>query len=126
MPKSTVRRALLQVGAVAPLIMVPQARAQAPSSAKTYVLVHGSWMGGWFFDPVADHLREAGHRVFTPTQTGLGERKHLLSKDITLKPFIEDISNVIEWEERHDVILVGHSSAGGPITDVADRMPDRR
>jgi pimeloyl-ACP methyl ester carboxylesterase len=122
---NAVRRALLQAGAIAPLIFARPAGAQSANSAKTYVLVHGSWCGGWFFDPVADHLRKAGHRVFTPTQTGLGERKHLLSRDITLQTFIEDISNVIEWEELRDVILVGHSSAGGPITGVADRMPDR-
>ena len=126
MPKSTVRRALLKAGAVASFALAARpAGAQPPTATKTYVLVHGSWMGGWFFDPVADHLRAAGHRVLTPTQTGLGERKHLLSRDITLQTFIEDISNVIEWEELHDVIFVGHSSAGGPITGVADRIPDR-
>ncbi|HEY7577893.1 MAG TPA: alpha/beta fold hydrolase [Acetobacteraceae bacterium] len=125
MQKNIIRRGVLQAGVVAPLAFAGPAGAQSSGSAKTYVLVHGSWCGGWFFDPVADHLREAGHRVLTPTQTGLGERKHLLSKDITLQTFIEDISNVIEWEELHDVILVGHSSAGGPITGVVDRMPDR-
>ncbi|HJS87604.1 MAG TPA: alpha/beta fold hydrolase [Acetobacteraceae bacterium] len=86
---------------------------------------NGSWCGGWFFDPVADRLRAQAHRVFTPTQTGLGERSHLLSREVTLDTFITDLANVIEWEELRDVILVGHSFAGGPITGVADRMPDR-
>ena len=90
-----------------------------------WCMVHGSWCGGWFFDPVADRLRAASHRVFTPTQTGLGERNHLLSRDITLDTFVEDLVNVLEWEELHDVILVGHSAAGGPITGVVDRMPER-
>ena len=52
--------------------------------SKTYVLVHGAWHGGWCWRAVADALRAKGHRVFTPTQTGLGERKHLLSREITL------------------------------------------
>jgi pimeloyl-ACP methyl ester carboxylesterase len=82
-------------------------------------------LGGWFWAPVAEQLRSQGHRVFTPTQTGLGERKHLLSRDVTLDTFVVDLMNVIEAEELRDVILVGHSSAGAPITGVADRMPER-
>jgi pimeloyl-ACP methyl ester carboxylesterase len=49
----------------------------------------------------------------------------LLTRDITLDTFIEDLVNVLEYEELRDVILVGHSAAGGPITGVVDRMPDR-
>lgn len=61
----------------------------------------------------------------TPTQTGLGERSHLLSGDITLDTFIEDVVNVLEWEDLTDVILVGHSFGGMTITGVADRVPQR-
>ena len=130
MPRSTARRTFLQAGAVASLAVAAraagaQAQGVSAGASKTYVLVHGSWCGGWFFDPVADRLRVAGHRVFTPTQTGLGERKHLLTRDITLDTFIEDLVNVLEYEELRDVILVGHSAAGGPIPGVVDRMPDR-
>jgi pimeloyl-ACP methyl ester carboxylesterase len=66
-----------------------------------------------------------GHRVRTPTQTGVGERNHLLSKDITLDTFIADIINHLEAEELNDVILVGHSFAGTSITRVADKIPNR-
>ena len=130
MPTYKNRRAFLQSGAAASLAIAARTAGAQPTSVtarggKTYVLVHGSWCGGWFFDPVADRLRAAGHRVFTPTQTGLGERKHLLSRDVTLDTFVDDLVNVLECEELRDVILVGHSSAGGPITGVADRMPDR-
>jgi pimeloyl-ACP methyl ester carboxylesterase len=100
------------------------ARSQV-ADRKTYVLVHGTWCGGWFFGPLAENLRRQGHRVFTPTQTGAGERKHLLTPEITLETFILDVMNVIEAEELTDVILAGHSSAGPSITGVADRMPDR-
>jgi pimeloyl-ACP methyl ester carboxylesterase len=74
---------------------------------------------------VADRLRAQGHRAFALTQTGLGERRHLLSRDIGIGTFVDDVANVIEAEELRDVILVGQSSAGLPITGVADRMPER-
>ena len=73
---------------------------------------------------VADGLRASGHRVLAPTQTGLGERHHLLSPAITLDTFIADIANVIEAEELREVVLVGHSFAGIVVSGVADRMAD--
>lgn len=94
-------------------------------TARTFVLVHGAWHGGWCWREVADLLRSRGHRVFTPTQTGLGERRHLMSRDITLDTFIEDIANVLLLEDLHEVVLVGHSFGGIAITGVADRMPER-
>jgi pimeloyl-ACP methyl ester carboxylesterase len=99
--------------------------ATAQTSAQTFVLVHGAWHGGWCWSRVADRLRAAGHQVFTPTQTGLGERKHLLSKDITLDTFRTDIVNVIEAEELSKIVLVGHSFGGLAISGVADVMPER-
>jgi pimeloyl-ACP methyl ester carboxylesterase len=101
------------------------AAATAQTAAQTFVLVHGAWHGGWCWSRVADGLRAAGHHVFTPTQTGLGERKHLLSKDVTLDTFTRDIANVIEAEELTNVVLVGHSFGGLAISGVADAMPER-
>jgi pimeloyl-ACP methyl ester carboxylesterase len=94
-------------------------------SPKTFVLVHGAWHGGWCWSRVAQALRARGHRVFTPTQTGLGERQHLLGPDITLDTFVQDIVNVLLWEDLEDVILVGHSFGGLTITGVADVLPQR-
>ncbi len=99
--------------------------AKAATTAQTFVLVHGAWHGGWCWSRVADRLRTAGHRVFAPTQTGLGERRHLLSKDITLDTFTTDIVNVIEAEELSDVILVGHSFGGNAISGTADAIPGK-
>ena len=93
--------------------------------AKTYVLVHGAWHGGWCWRHVADRLRAAGHRVLAPTCTGLGERAHLLSPTVGLATFVEDILGVLEAEELEDVVLVGHSFGGAPVTGVADRVPGR-
>lgn len=94
-------------------------------SGKTFVLVHGGFHGGWCWQAVAELLRAAGHRVYTPTQTGCGERAHLLSTTITLNTFIDDIANVLIWEDLRDVVLVGHSFGGSSISGVADRMPER-
>jgi len=91
----------------------------------TYVLIHGAWHGGWCWSRVADPLRAAGHRVYTPTQTGLGERSHLLSREITLDTFVADVVNLLEWEDLHDVVLVGHSFGGISATGTADRVAKR-
>ena len=120
------RRIARLAGAGVPAVFAAEgASAQPrPGGAKTYVLVHGAWHGGWCWRPVADALRAQGHRVFTPTQTGLGERRHLLSRDITLDVFVDDIANLMEAEELRDAILVGHSFGGIAISGVADRMPE--
>ena len=94
--------------------------------SKTFVLVHGAWSGGWCYARVAELLRSQGHRVFTPTLTGVGERSHLAGLfPITYSTHIQDIVNVILWEELHDVVLCGHSYGGMVITGVADASADR-
>jgi pimeloyl-ACP methyl ester carboxylesterase len=90
-----------------------------------YCLVHGGWCGGWVWKRVARPLREEGHDVYTPTMTGLGERSHLLSAAINLSTNIQDIVNVIKFEELNDVILCGHSYAGFVISGVADLISER-
>ena len=94
-------------------------------SSRNFVLVHGAWHGGWCWVRVADRLRAAGHCVFTPTLTGLGDRAHLLSADVGLDTFIEDVVATLETEKLADAILVGHSFGGAPITGAADRVPER-
>jgi pimeloyl-ACP methyl ester carboxylesterase len=116
------RREVLKTMALAGLVAgAGGAAATAQTAAQTFVLVHGTWLGGWCCRPAA----RAGHRVFTPTLTGLGERKHLLSKDITLDTFTKDIVNVIEAEELNNIVLVGHSFGGLAISGAADAMPER-
>jgi len=92
---------------------------------RSFVLVHGAYHGGWCWARVAALLRLAGQRVLTPTHTGLGERRHLLSPAVTLETFIADLVNALEFEELEDVVLVGHSFAGNTITGAADRCPER-
>lgn len=91
----------------------------------TFVLVHGGWDGGWAWRDVARGLQAAGHAVFTPTSTGVGERVHLANPEIGLDTHIMDIVNVIRYEKLHDVILVGQSYGGMVITGVAERVPEQ-
>jgi pimeloyl-ACP methyl ester carboxylesterase len=90
-----------------------------------FVLVHGAWHGGWCYARVRDRLQAQGHRVFTPTLTGLGERSHLMSKDINLDTHITDVVNVIKWENLQNVVLCGHSYGGWIISGVAEQVLDR-
>ena len=90
------------------------------------VLVPGFWLGGWAWADVAAPLRAAGHTVYTPTLTGLGERVHLGEPQTDLETHIADIVNLLTFERLDDVVLVGHSYAGSNVTiGVADRVPER-
>ena len=104
------------------LAATPLAAQEPP---RTYVLVHGAWGGGWAFRTVDSMLTAAGHHVYRPTLTGLGERVHLGTADVGLSTHITDIANVLLFENLHDVVLVGHSYGGMVITGVADRVPER-
>src|SRR5689334_14205709 len=71
----------------------------------TIVLVHGGWTGGWNWRDVERRLRSAGHEVYTPTLTGLGERVHLATPEVGLDTHVTDIVNVLAYEDLHDVVL---------------------
>jgi pimeloyl-ACP methyl ester carboxylesterase len=91
----------------------------------TFVLVHGAWHGSWCWKRVRKALQSEGHEVFTPTLTGIGERSHLISPQVTLDTHIADVVNLIRWEELTDVVLCGHSYGGCVITGAADRVAER-
>ncbi|GAA2438055.1 hypothetical protein GCM10010191_61450 [Actinomadura vinacea] len=91
----------------------------------TYVLVPGAH-GGWCYQPVARILRQAGHDVHTPTLTGVGERSQLLSNDIDLDFHINDVIQVLTYEDLSNVILAGHSYGGMVITGVARVLSEPR
>ncbi len=90
-----------------------------------YVLVHGGWFGGWCWDKVVPLLQAAGHSVYTPTLTGMGEQAVLLTPEVGLDTHIQDVVNLIEANDLQQVILVGHSYSGMVITGAADRVPGR-
>jgi pimeloyl-ACP methyl ester carboxylesterase len=90
-----------------------------------YVLIHGAWHGSWCWARVRRLLMTEGYEVFTPTLTGLGERSHLLNRDVGLDTHVADVANLMIWENLRDIVLVGHSYGGVVVRHVADRMPDR-
>ncbi len=91
----------------------------------TYVLVHGGAHGGWCYQRVARILRSAGHEVYAPTMTGVGERSHVVGPHVDLDLHITDITAVLHYEDLREVILVGHSYGGMVVTGAADRAADR-
>jgi pimeloyl-ACP methyl ester carboxylesterase len=116
------RRDMLQCAAGAALATTSR---RPGGDSMTFVLVHPAWLGGWCWRKVAPALRADGHDVHTPTLTGLGERAHLIHRDIGLAAHVEDVVNVLEFEDLRRVILVGNSSGGMVITGVAERAPER-
>lgn len=94
------------------------------SKRATIVIVHGAWVGGWRWRSVADELIARGHQVFTPTLTGMGERVHLNSPEVNLSMHALDIANVIKYERLENILLVGHSYGGMPISQATELAPE--
>jgi pimeloyl-ACP methyl ester carboxylesterase len=90
-----------------------------------FLLVHGAWHGAWCWQRVLPGLFQAGHRAHAVTLTGLGERAHLLHRDIDLETHIQDVVSAMDAEEMQNVILVTHSYAGVIGTAIASRSPQR-
>jgi pimeloyl-ACP methyl ester carboxylesterase len=101
-----------------------EARAESTGKA-TFVLVHPAWFGGWCWQRVTPLLRARGYEVYSPTLTGLGERAHLARPEVGLATHIEDIVNVLKYEDLQGVVIVGNSSGGMVIAGVADQVPER-
>jgi pimeloyl-ACP methyl ester carboxylesterase len=95
------------------------------TAPKTFLLCHGAWGGGFAWRKMHALARAAGHRLLTPTYTGLGERSHLANPSIDLDTHIQDVLNVIQYEDLRDIVLLGHSYGGMVATGVADRARDR-
>lgn len=94
--------------------------------APTFVLVHGSWHGAWCWRRLLPLLRAQGCEAHALTLTGVGERAHLLSSDVTLATHVDDVLGLIEAEELQQVVLVGHSYGGIVVTGAADRLLAQR
>src|SRR5256884_7000433 len=91
----------------------------------TYVLVHGSYQGGWIWQQVADRLRAAGHQVYTPSLDGCAERKSTVRPGITTETQADEVAQLLFYEDLKDVVLAGTSSGGMVVCRVAELMRDR-
>ncbi|MDG6988298.1 MAG: alpha/beta hydrolase [Nitrososphaerota archaeon] len=90
-----------------------------------FVLVPGAWLGAWAWKGVADQLAKDGHEAYPVTLTGMGERVHLMSREVGMETAVNDVLNVIRYNELDDYVLVGHSFAGKVAAVVADRAHDQ-
>lgn len=90
-----------------------------------FVLVHGAWHGGWCWEKVRPLLKERGHKVYTPTLTGLAECSGLLTRDVNLSTHIRDVVELFETEGLHDAVLAGHSYGGQVISGAVRHIKDR-
>ncbi|MEV7783236.1 alpha/beta hydrolase [Kitasatospora sp. NPDC088351] len=91
----------------------------------TFVLVPGFWLGAWAWDAVAEPLRAAGHTVHPVSLTGVAERVGEGGPEVGLETHIADLTGLLTREDLWDVVLVGHSGGGAPVTGAADRLPER-
>jgi pimeloyl-ACP methyl ester carboxylesterase len=97
----------------------------AKADGKTFLVCHGAWGAGYSWKKMHPLMTAAGHRLVTPTYTGLGERFHLAHEGIDLETHITDILNVIRYEDLGDIVLIGHSYGGMVATGVADRAREK-
>ena len=91
------------------------------TATKTFLVCHGAWSAGWAWKKMHPLMQAAGHRLFAPSYTGLGERVHLANPSIDLETHIQDMLGVIQFEDLRDIVLLGHSYGGMVATGVADR-----
>lgn len=91
----------------------------------TIVFMHGGGMGGWVWEEIAETLRKEGHKVLTPTFTGFGERSHLIGRDVTHDVHVQDIVNVLTFEDVRDAVLVAYSYGGSVAPGVVAQAGDR-
>jgi len=91
----------------------------------TFVLMHGGGMGGWTWKFCRQILEAKGHKVYTPTFTGFGEREHLISRSAGNDVHVLDVVNVLKYEDLTDVVLVAHSYAGTVAPGVLAAAGDR-
>lgn len=90
-----------------------------------FVLVPGAWLGAWAWQQVSPLLWREGHPAYGVTLTGMGDRAHLLTKDVGMETAVQDVLNTVKYSEVDSFVLVGHSFAGKVVAAVADRVPEK-
>jgi pimeloyl-ACP methyl ester carboxylesterase len=90
-----------------------------------FILIPGAWLGAWVWKGVTPHLERKGHQTYPITLTGMGERFHLATNDVGMETGVQDVLNVVRYNDLDNVVLVGHSFAGKVAAAVADRAADK-
>lgn len=91
----------------------------------TFVLIHGSYQGGWIWQRVAIRLRAQGHTVYAPTMEGCAERRHQLRAGIDTSTYVAEVADLLFYEDLKDVVLVGTSSGGMVVCGTAEAARPR-
>src|SRR5687768_6564764 len=102
------RRDFLSIAVIAAAASGVSMQASAQRRGVTFLVAHGGWSAGWAWKKMHPLMSAAGHRLITPTYTGLGEREHLANPSNDLQTHIQDVLNVIKYEDLRDIILIGH------------------
>jgi pimeloyl-ACP methyl ester carboxylesterase len=90
-----------------------------------FVLIHGSYQGGWIWKLVSERLRAKGHNVLTPTLDGCGERAAQIRAGIDTETHGEEIAKLLYFHDLKDAVLVGTSSGGMVMACAAERARER-
>ncbi len=90
-----------------------------------YVLIHGSYQGGWIWKPTADELRKSGHIVYAPTLDGCAERADAIRPGITIATQAKEVSDFLFYEDLRNVNLVCTSTGGLVTCKIAEHSRDR-
>ena len=88
---------------------------------KTFVMIHGSWHGGWAWKGVVQQLAKRGHRAEAPTLAGHGPGAMRLG--VSHQDCVRSAVSYIQQQRLEPVILVGHSFGGSVIQKVAEEIP---
>ena len=123
--RAMTRRTILSAATTGAGVTALRTTPSMAQTRKTFVLIHGGWHGGWCWRRVADLLEREGHKVYAPSLTGVADRSHLLSKDITLDTHIADIVNLFRWEEISGACMAVHSYGGWPGSGALEQIGDR-
>jgi pimeloyl-ACP methyl ester carboxylesterase len=91
----------------------------------TFVLVHGSYQGGWIWKTVGNRLVDLGHRVYRPTLAGSAERKREARSGLTLKDLGQELADLLFYEDLEQTVLVGTSMGGMVVAEAAEKVPER-
>lgn len=88
---------------------------------KTFVMIHGSWHGGWAWHGVVRELSRRGRRAEAPTLPGHGPGAMRLG--IAHQDCVRSVVSYVQQQRLKDVVLVGHSFGGSVIQKVVEEIP---
>ena len=91
--------------------------------SKVFVLIHGTWHGGWAWQDVIRELSEKGYCAHAPTLPGHGPGAK--PNRVTHRDCVEAVVTYIQEHELNNTVLVGHSFGGTVVQKVAEQVPDR-